>query len=121
MTDDLNKRDVTEWPASLDAMAAAPDHHKILLENERVRVLDSSVKPGDATPVHTHRWPAVLYILGNSDFVRYDASGNVIFDSRKSETMTELGNAVWSPALGPHFVRNVGEHEIRVISVEMKD
>lgn len=109
------------WPTELDAMVAAPDHHELLLENDRVRVLDSRVRPGDATPVHTHRWPAVLYILGTSDFVRYDAEGNVIFDSRESETTFETGQSVWSPPLTPHFVKNIGDSEIRVISVEIKD
>jgi len=52
------------WPEELDAMIAAPDHHEVLLENDRVRVLVSLLKPGDATSVHTHRWPAVLHILG---------------------------------------------------------
>lgn len=51
-----------EWPDSLDAMVAAPEHHEVLLENERVRVLDSRIKPGDTVPVHTHRWASVLYI-----------------------------------------------------------
>ena len=36
-----------EWPDSLDAMVAAPEHHEVLLENERVRVLDSRIKPGE--------------------------------------------------------------------------
>src|SRR6266436_1188283 len=59
-----------EWPDSLDAMIAAPDHHEVLLENERVRVLDSRIKAGETVPVHTHRWASVLYILGTSDFIR---------------------------------------------------
>ncbi|HMJ08030.1 MAG TPA: cupin domain-containing protein [Pyrinomonadaceae bacterium] len=106
---------------SLDAMTAAADHHSVLLENDRVRVLDSIIKPGDSTPVHTHRWPAVLYVLGTSDFVRYDAEGSIIFDSRETDASAEIGQAIWSPPLTPHFVRNVGENEIRVISVEVKD
>ena len=110
-----------EWPIFLDAMIAAPDHHEILLENDRVRVLDSRVKPGGATPIHTHRWPAVLQIVGTSDFVRCDPEGKVVFDSRESEMVMEAGQTVWSPPLGPHFVRNVGENEIRVISIEIKD
>ena len=35
----------------LDAMAAAPDHHAILLENDQVRVLDTRLAPGERTPV----------------------------------------------------------------------
>jgi len=113
--------DEKELLLSLDAMIAAPDHHEILLENDHVRVLDSRVSPGDATPIHTHRWPAVLHILGVSDFVRCDPDGNVIFDSRASEAPAKIGQTVWSPPLLPHFVRNIGAAEIRVISVELKD
>jgi quercetin dioxygenase-like cupin family protein len=108
------------WPEHLDAMTAAPDHHQVLLENDRVRVLDSRVKSGDETPVHTHRWPAVLYILGTSDFVRFDAEGRAIFDSRESEMTAEIGQTIWSQPLRPHFVKNVGDGEIRVISIELK-
>ena len=31
----------------LDAMAKAPDHHFLLLENDKVRVLDTKVKAGE--------------------------------------------------------------------------
>lgn len=109
------------WPDNLDAMVAAPNHHKILLENERVRVLDSRVEPGHATPIHTHRWPAVLQILGTSDFVRCNEAGNVIYDSRESENVLQIGQTIWSGPLSPHFVRNVGDSDIRVISIEVKD
>lgn len=110
-----------EWPESLDAITAAPEHHKVLLENDHVRVLDSRVGPGDSTPIHTHQWPSILYILGTSDFVRYDADGNVIFDSRKSQKLPSNGTAIWSPPLPPHYVKNIGDTEIRVISIELKN
>jgi len=105
----------------LDAMAAAPDHHSVLLENEKVRVLDSLLKPGDSTPVHTHRWPSVLYVIGFSDFVRRDADGNVLLDSRESGRLPDNGTAFWSQPLAPHSVTNVGDTDIRVISVEIKE
>lgn len=111
----------SEWDESLDAMTAAPEHHQILLENDRVRVLDSWIKPGEATPIHTHRWASVLYFIGTSDFIRYDADGNIVFDSLSSQTNIEKGKALWSPPLSPHYVENVGEGEIRVISIELKD
>ena len=102
-------------------MAAATDHHKVLFENDRVRVLDSRVAPGDQTPVHTHRWPGVLYIIGSSDFVRYDEKGNIVLDSRESDKKAGSGSAMWTDSLAPHFVKNVGDDEIRVIAVELKD
>ena len=110
-----------EWPNSLDAMVAAPEHHEVLLENERVRVLDSRIKPGETVPVHTHRWASVLYVLGTSDFIRYDTEGKAIFDSRRAASHVDTGVVSWSPPLCAHSVKNVGDTEIRVISVELKD
>jgi quercetin dioxygenase-like cupin family protein len=101
-------------------MNAAPDFHELLLENEKVRVLDSLLRPGESTPVHTHRWPSVLYVIGFSDFVRKDADGAVLFDSRQSETKPAPGQAFWSGPLSPHNVTNVGKSDIRIISVEIK-
>ena len=104
----------------LDAMAAAPAHHRVLLENDRVRVLDANVAPGEETPVHTHRWPSVLYVRTSSHFVRYEPDGKVSVDSRTLASKPEVGTVLWTPPLGPHFVRNVGEQELRVIAVELK-
>jgi quercetin dioxygenase-like cupin family protein len=57
-----------EWSDELDAVVAAPAHDHVLLENERVRVLETRIEPGDATPVHTHPWPNVQYVLSGTDF-----------------------------------------------------
>lgn len=105
----------------LDAMAKAPDHHKILFENEKVRVLDTELQPGDQTPVHAHEWPASLYVLSWSDFVRYDPEGRVLLDSREAPATTATaGAALWAAPIGPHSVRNVGPAPLRIIAVEVK-
>ena len=109
------------WPESLDAMTAAAEHHRVLLENERVRVLDAWIAPGDTVPLHTHRWPGVIYVLGTSDFVRYDADGRVVLDSRTLPSKIERGDVLWSPPLHPHRLQNTGETELRVITVELKE
>jgi mannose-6-phosphate isomerase-like protein (cupin superfamily) len=95
--------------------------YEVLLENERVKVLDSRIKPGDTVPVHTYRWASVLYILGTSDFIRYDNEGNAVFDSRTKESSIVGGTVTWSPPLRAHSVENVGNTEIRVVSIELKD
>ena len=73
----------TEWPLELDAVIAAPKNHKILLENDKVRVLEVTMAPSEKEALHHHRWPSVLYIQEADDFVDYDDDGNVIFDSRQ--------------------------------------
>ncbi|MFT3973219.1 MAG: hypothetical protein QM699_07155 [Amaricoccus sp.] len=52
--------DPSNWDLSLDAVAAAPANHKVLFENERLRVLEVILEPGDEEPVHHHRWPSVF-------------------------------------------------------------
>ena len=108
------------WPESLDAVQAAPDHHKVLLENEHVRVLESWVAPGETVPVHTHGWPGVLHVVNWSDIVRYNAEGAVVLDSRQGGPPPGPGSILWGPSLPPHSVKNVGVGELRVITVEVK-
>src|SRR5574338_1391831 len=93
----------------LDAMKAAPDHHAIILENNHVRVLDTRLGPGERTPVHSHSWPSSLYVLSWSDFLRRDADGNVIVDSRTWQSRPKPGEALWSAPLVPHSVENIGD------------
>lgn len=109
------------WPDSLDALAAAPDHHTLLMENERVRVLETRIAPGDKTPVHTHCWPCVYHIMSWSDFIRYDDRGNVMLDSRQVEALTTPPQVLWSEALPPHALENIGPQEIYLVSVELKN
>jgi hypothetical protein len=106
------------WPDELDAVLAAPQHHTLVFENDRVRVLDTRIAPGDTVPVHTHRWPAVYYTIQIAHFVRRDGEGNVTFDSRTLTTLRPAAN--WLDCLEPHSVENVGETEIRLISFELK-
>ena len=110
---------MTQQTDPLDALTAAPHFHRVLLENEIVRVLDTSVRPGEIVPLHTHSWPAVLYIVSWSDCVRRDADGRITMDSRNATALAP-GAALWSGPLPPHTLENVGDSELRVIAVEQK-
>jgi hypothetical protein len=105
---------------AFDAMSKAPDHHFLLLENASVRVLDTKVRPGERTPVHGHEWPAALYVLSWSDFVRFDAQGNVLLDSRTLAARPPAGAAMWVGPIGPHCVENVGSTDLHIVAVEIK-
>jgi hypothetical protein len=109
-----------KWDDSLDALTAAPEHHKLLFENSHVRVLDTLILPGEITNVHKHRFPASLYILSWSDFIRYDAEGNIMIDSRNISKPPLPHSALWSEPLIPHALKNIGIQDLHVISVEVK-
>ena len=110
----------SEWPDELDALSAAPEHHKLLFENDLVRVIDTLIPPGEITRVHTHKWPASLYVISWSNFIRYDAVGNIMVDSRKLPETPLQSSALWSGPLKPHALENIGDTDIHIISVEIK-
>jgi predicted metal-dependent enzyme (double-stranded beta helix superfamily) len=109
------------WPDSLDALIAAPAFHRLLLENERVRVLDVRIAPGQVVPVHTHKWPSIVHVQSTSDFIRRDGEGKVIFDSRAPGVPKDPAVVQWLPPLPPHSVENVGTSEIHLFTVELKE
>jgi len=108
------------WPDSLDALIAAPRHHKLMFENERVRILEVRIPPGETVPVHTHRWPSAIYVAKQGDFIRRDGDGHLLFDSRTLGPPPTEPLVQWVPPLPPHSVENVGSIEILLISAELK-
>jgi hypothetical protein len=119
----MSSAETWTWPASLDALVAAPETHHLLFQNEDVRVLETKIAPGETTTVHTHRWPGVLYVVSFDHFVRRDADGAILADSQAegSGSLPEPGTAAWSGAFAPHTLENVGTKDIHVIGVELKD
>src|SRR5437868_4212031 len=103
-----------------DALQAAPAFHRLLLENDSVRVLDTRIQPGEIVPLHTHCWPAAHYVISWGDFVRRNQAGEVTLDSRKTGVAVMPGQALWSGPLELHTLENVGECAIHIISVEIK-
>ena len=101
----------SQWPDALDALIASPQHHKLLYENEFVRVLDTNIPPGEVTNLHTHKFPSSLYILSWSDFIRYDDKENVLVDSRTLSKIPSPGSDLWSELLAPHYLKNIGDDQ----------
>jgi len=109
------------YPDSLDALVAAPQFHRVLFENEQVRVLEVRVGPHQREPVHTHRWPSVIYKdqVGKGRY--YDGSGQLRFESTKPyQAGPAFVRARWQAPEGPHAVENTDEMADRFIRVELK-
>lgn len=112
--------DPATWPSELEATVAAPDNHKILLENDQVRVLEVTLAPGEVEPLHFHRWPSVLHILQADQWIDRDAEGKVIFDSREVPSV-QYPLTMWKGPEAPHSPVNLSDSvEVRLIRVEIK-
>jgi uncharacterized protein (TIGR02145 family) len=107
--------------AALDAVAAAPGNHKVLFENEQVRVLDVVVPVGTREPVHAHCWPSVLYVMSRGKLREYDAAGRVIRQVTEEPKPSALPFVTWLPAGAPHALQNLDAQPIHLVRVELKD
>lgn len=96
-----------------DSARVAPKNVKVLLENNRVRVLEVRIKPGEKIPMHSH--PAhITYALS-------DAKGQYTSPDGSSTISEAKPNSVfWSEPV-THSSVNVGNTEIHAIVVELKD
>jgi len=111
-----------EWPwgPELDAVAAAPESHRILLENEHVRVLEVVIRPGEKEPAHTHPWPSVMVADSPARLRYYNAEDKLVFEHPEDrKPPTELG-ADWMKPEGLHAVECIDEVPFHAIRVELK-
>ncbi len=95
-----------------DAVAAAPHAYKVVLENDRVRVLDYRGGPGTKADMHSHPDLVAVAIRG----------GKVRFTLANGQTQdAELGNgeAGFFEATD-HMTENVGASDIHIALIELK-
>jgi len=70
--------------------------------------------------VHTHAWPAVHHVIGWSAFVRRDAEGVVVLDTRVAGVEAAAGAVLWGESLAPHSLENFGDSPLHIVSIEVK-
>jgi hypothetical protein len=107
------------WPDTMDALAAAPASHRVLLENDRVRVLDVVVEPRTREPEHTHQAPSVM-IVDEPARIRYYQGGELLFESPASPQARPGPRVSWLEPEGPHSVENIDERRYHAIRIELK-
>jgi predicted metal-dependent enzyme (double-stranded beta helix superfamily) len=112
----MDGTDPAGWDPSLDSLAAAPANHRLLYEDESIRVLSVSIAPGQTEPPHHHRWPSVFVIDSFGKKMRdFDSDGREI--PLPLPEKFELPLTVNMPPQPVHYVRNedtVGFHGTRI-------
>lgn len=96
-----------------DAVQVAPAHYQVKVENEHVRVIENTLRPGEKDGMHTH--PSGWYLVTRPGRMK------VVFASGKVETWApKAGESGWLKPEGPHTSENIGTTTLSFTLVEVK-
>ena len=95
-----------------DMAQAAPKNAKVLLDNDQVRVIEVTVKPGETIPMHSHPANVVYFVTGGK-------TKTTLADGKVTETDHKAGDAIWSEPV-THSNKNVGTATTKALVIELK-
>ena len=98
---------------TLDPTITNSEHYRVVFENERVRVLEYTDRPGDRTTVHAHP-DSVLVTLSSFRRRMYAEDGD------HQDVQLTGGRVGWLDAQC-HAGHNIGDTASHAIFVELKD
>jgi quercetin dioxygenase-like cupin family protein len=95
-----------------DVVKVSPDTVKVILENDQVRVIESTIPPGTLQAKHSH--PAtIVYYLTASKVKSEGPDGKLVVTERKA------GDIAYREPL-THSAENVGTNPARTLVIELK-
>lgn len=95
-----------------DLAKTMPNDVKVIVDNDRVRVLDVLHKPGVKEPMHSH--PAYVSVYLSATRVKVTTP-----DGKTVEKDRKAGEVAWSEAV-THALENIGTADQHVIVIELK-
>ena len=95
-------------------MTTAPPANTLLFENERTRVWEMLIEPGDTYPIHAHEYPYLSLIMESASLALIGEDGS------EEKLEAEAGAVIWGKPPDVHGVRNVGRTRFRNRLVEFK-
>jgi len=95
-----------------DPVKLAPDKYKVIFNNDKVRVLDVRLKPGEKSPMHSH--PNYIVYPFNNSTVKFTSK-----DGKTAEVKSKAGQCMWRNAES-HAVENIGKTDVHVLNIELK-
>ena len=97
---------------TLDAVKLDPKHYKVVLNNDRVRVLRATYGPGEKSVMHEH--PASVAVFMTDGHAKFNLP-----DGTSQDSNGKAHTAIWADA-GKHLPENVGDKAFEVMVIELK-
>jgi len=95
-----------------DPMSIGKVYKKVLLENDRVRVMSVVFAPGDVMPMHSHPAHYVYVVKGGTIEITAQGQQPMVMEAK-------AGDVIWMDAT-THTGRNVGKTTIELVVNELK-
>jgi len=99
--------------ANLDPIAVAPSIYSLKLENDYVRAIQTTARPGEFTLLHSHPGRAAVFLNDCIDR-RTNEKGETV------ERKFAAGDVLWAPAETHGAFHYTFVDECRIIEVEVK-
>ena len=99
--------------AADDIVKVAPENCKVVFENDEVRVIEYTGKPGQKVGMHWHP-DHVIYYMSAPGATKFTGE-----DGKTMERTMKQGEAAFVKA-GSHATEHMGPEEIKVLMVELK-
>jgi len=103
---------LSQVPTDEDPVKISPQLYEVRFENDRVRVLEYRLKPGETEPMHSHP-PGVVHYLSDATFRTTLPDGTV------SDASVKKGDVGWRD-FTRHAARNIGSTEAHAMAIELK-
>lgn len=100
-------------PPRIDPLISDPGHHRLVLENDKVRIIRAVFGPGEAAPGFFDAVGAVIVSLTPRYFEITGADG------KKAYSRSDFGTATWFPA-GRILLKNLSDMNAEFIVIEPK-
>jgi mannose-6-phosphate isomerase-like protein (cupin superfamily) len=113
--------DPRTWDPALDAVKSGARNHRVIYEDQDVRVLSVTVEPGEVERAHHHQWPSVLVFISLTGYENRDAKGIEIPRTVVPGEKVEQPVVARLPPEAAHAVTNKGTTPLRLIRIEYKN
>ena len=95
-----------------DPVKLSPKNYNVRIDNDRVRVLEFRLKPGESEPMHSHP-PGFVYVFDDATLRM------TLPDGSKSTDQLHAGDLYWREAT-THAAENIGTTEAHALALELK-
>ena len=99
--------------AAPDPLKAAPEMYKLLFENETLRIMEVTFKPGQKIAEHTHPNTQYVTVLEPGTLTIHHPDGSAAVNELKANQVVEI------PA-ETHWAQNTGKSDVKLLVTETK-